>query len=199
MRYGAFESTVAPLEEDMKKTILTFGLISGAISSLMMVATVPFANRIGFDKGAVIGYTSIVLSFLLVFFGIRSYRDNAGNGQITFSKAFAVGISITVISCICYVVTWEILYYNFLPDFMDKYGAHMIEKAKASGASAAAVQAQVEQVKKYKEMYANPLINAAMTFIEPFPIGLVITLISAAVLRRKPRVQGEQSVLAASS
>jgi hypothetical protein len=199
MRYGAFESTLAPLETDMKKTILTFGLISGAISSLMMVATVPFPDRIGFDKGAVIGYTSIVLSFLLVFFGIRSYRDNAGNGQITFSKAFAVGISITVISCICYVVTWEILYYNFLPDFMDKYGAHMIEKAKASGASAAAVQAQVEQVKKYKEMYANPLINAAMTFIEPFPIGLVITLISAAVLRRKPRMQGAQSAVAASS
>src|ERR1700675_2455430 len=128
----------------MKKVVLTFGLISGAISSLMMVATVPFADRIGFDKGAVIGYTSIVLSFLLVFFGIRSYRDNVGNGQITFSKAFAVGISITVISCVCYVVTWEILYYNFLPDFMHKYGAHMIEKAKASGASAAAVQAQVE-------------------------------------------------------
>ena len=155
----------------------------------MMVATVPFADRIGFDKAAVIGYTSIVLSFLLVFFGIRSYRDNVGNGQITFSKAFAVGISITLISCICYVVTWEILYYNFLPDFMDKYGAHMVEKIKASGASAAAVQAQVEQVKKYKEMYANPLLNAAMTFIEPFPIGLVITLISAAVLRRKPRSQ----------
>ena len=81
---------------------------------------------------------------------------------------------------------------------MDKYGAHMIEKAKASGASAAAVQAQVEQVKKYKEMYANPLINAAMTFIEPFPIGLVITLISAAVLRRKPQAQAAQSPLPAS-
>src|SRR6202022_4223316 len=190
MRYGAFESTFVRLETQMKKTIVTFGLISGAISSLMMLATVPFADRIGFDKSAVIGYTSIVLSFLLVFFGIRSYRDNTGNGQITFSKAFAVGISITVISCMCYVVTWEILYYNFLPDFMDKYGAHMVEKAKASGASAAAVLAKAEQVKKYKEMYANPLINAAMTFIEPFPIGLVITLISAAVLRRKPRAEG---------
>ena len=181
----------------MKKTILTFGLISGAISSLMMVATVPFADRIGFDKGAIVGYTGIVLSFLLVFFGIRSYRDNAGN-QITFSKAFAVGISITVISCLCYVVTWEIIYFNFMPDFMDKYGAHMIEKAKASGASAAAIQAQVEQVKKYKEMYDNPLINAAMTFIEPFPIGLVITLISAAVLRRKPQPQPAQSPVPAS-
>jgi len=179
----------------MKKTIITFGLISGAVSSLMMLATVPFADRIGFDKGMVVGYTGIVLSFLLVFFGIRSYRDNYGDGQITFSKAFAVGISITVISCVCYVVTWEILYFNFLPDFMDKYGAHMIEKANASGASAAAVQAQV---KKYKEMYDNPLINAAMTFIEPFPIGLIMTLISAAVLRRKPGAQQAQSPLPAS-
>src|SRR5258708_29795765 len=104
----------------MKKTVVTFGLISGVICSLMMVVTVPFADRIGFDKGAIVGYTAIVLSFLLVFFGIRSYRDNVGNGQITFSKAFAVGVSITVISCIFYVVTWEILYFSFLPDFIDK-------------------------------------------------------------------------------
>jgi hypothetical protein len=192
-------SPFALLETQMKKTILTFGLISGVVSSLMMAATVPFAGRISFDKGLIVGYTGIVLSFLLVFFGIRSYRDNYCNGQITFSKAFAVGISITVISCICYVVTWEIIYFNFLPDFMDKYGAHMIAKAKASGASAAAVQAQVEQAKKYKEMYDNPLINAAMTFIEPFPVGLVITVISAAVLRRKPGAQQAQSPLPASS
>jgi hypothetical protein len=186
------------MEIEMKKTIVTFGLISGAISSLMMVATVPFADRIGFDKGAVVGYTAIVLSFLLVFFGIRSYRDNA-RGQITFSKAFAVGIGITLISCICYVVTWEILYFNFLPDFMDKYSAHVIEKARASGASAAAILAKVDQMKKYKVMCDNPLINAAMTFIEPFPIGLVITLISAAVLRRNPQAPAAQSPLPASS
>jgi len=171
----------------MKKTILTFGLISGAISSLMMVATVPFADRIGFDKSEIVGYTTIVLSFLLVFFGIRSYRDNAGNGQITFTKAFAVGISITLISCICYVVTWEILYFNFLHDFMDKYGAYMIEKLKASGAGPAAIQAQLQQAKKFKEMYDNPLFNAAITLIEPFPIGLAITLLSAGILRKKVR------------
>jgi hypothetical protein len=182
----------------MKKTILTFGLISGAISSLMMVATVPFADRIGFDKGAVIGYTAIVLSFLLVFFGIRSYRDNLGNGQITLTKGFAVGISITLISCICYVVTWEVLYFHFLPGFMDKYGAHMIEKLKASGVGPDAIHAQLQQIRKYKEMYDNPLLNAAMTFIEPFPIGLVITLISAAVLRRKPQSQPAASPLPAS-
>src|SRR5712664_1164544 len=182
----------------MKKTVLVFGLISGAISSLMMVATVPFVDRIGFDKGVFVGYTAIVLSFLLVYFGIRSYRDNVGNGQITFGKALAVGLGITVISCIFYVVTWEILYFNFLPDFMDKYNAYMIEKLKASGAGPAAIQAQIEQVKKYKEIEDNPLLNAAMTFIEPFPIGLAITLISAAVLRRKPQSQPAQSPLPAS-
>jgi hypothetical protein len=182
----------------MRKTILTFGLISGAISSLMMVATVPIADRIGIDQGVFLGYTSIVLSFLLVFFGIRSYRDNIGNGQITFLKAFAVGISITLISCICYVVTWEVLYYNFLPDFWDKYGAHLVEKLRASGASPAAVQAKLQEVAKYKELYKNPLLNAALTFIEPFPIGLGITLISALVLRRKPQSQPGPSPLPAS-
>jgi hypothetical protein len=182
----------------MKKTVLTFGLISGVISSLMMVATVPFLHKIGFTQGLVIGYTAIVLSFLLVFFGIRSYRDNVGNGQITFLKAFAVGISITLISCVCYVVTWEVVYYNFLPDFWDKYGAHLVEKLRAAGASPAAIEAKLQEVAKYKELYKNPLLNAVLTFIEPFPIGLVITLISALVLRRKPQSQQEQSPLPAS-
>jgi len=178
----------------MKKTILTFGLISGAVSALMMVATMPFAHKIGFNKSLVIGYTTIVLSYLLVYFGIRSYRDNVGNGQITFLKAFGIGIAITLISCICYVVTWEIIYFNFMPDFMDQYTANIIEKLKASGASAAAIQAQIEQLKRYKD----PLFNAAMTFIEPFPVGLVITLVSAAVLRRKSKPQPAQSPLPAS-
>jgi len=182
----------------MKKTILVFGLISGAISALMLSATVPFADRIGFDKGEYLGYTVIVLSLLLVFFGIRSYRDNVGDGQITFTKAFTVGISITLISCICYVVTWEILYFHFLPGFMDKYSAYMVQKLSASGASPAVIQAQVQQLKKYKEMYDNPLLNAALTFIEPFPIGFVVTLISAAILRKKPQSQPAQSPLRAS-
>jgi Protein of unknown function (DUF4199) len=162
---------------------------------VMMVATVPFADRIGFNRSEIVGYTIIVLSFLLVFFGIRSYRDYVGNGQITFGKAFAVGICITLISCVFYVATWEVLYFKFLPGFMDKYSAYLVEKAKASGASDAAVQAKVQELRKYKEMYDNPLINAAITFVEPFPIGLAITLISAAVLRRKPQSQTARSAV----
>ena len=173
----------------MKKTVLTFGLISGAISAALMLATMPFAHKIGYSKALLVGYTSMVLSFLLVYFGIRSYRDNVGNGQITFGKAFAVGICITLISCMCYVVTWEIVYFNFMPNFMDEYNAQAIQRLKASGASAAAVEAKLEEMKKFKELYANPLFNAAMTFIEPFPVGLLITLLSAAVLKKKPQLQ----------
>jgi Protein of unknown function (DUF4199) len=182
----------------MKKTVLVFGLISGAISSLSFVAMVAFGRRIGIEQGTVIGYTTIVLSFLLVFFGVRSYRDNVGDGQITFIKGFAVGISITLISCLCYVVTWEIVYYKFVPDFWDIYGGHLAEKLKTSGASAAVIDARLQEVRRYKELYKNPLINAALTFIEPFPIGLVVTLISAAVLRRKPQPRTEESVARAS-
>ncbi len=181
--------------ENMRKIIVTFGLISGAISSLMMIALVTFGGWIGFDRGAIIGNTSIVLSFLMVFFGIRTYRDNIGNGQITFSRAFAVGLSITLISCIIYVVTWEVIYYNFLPGFWDAYGAHLVRKLTASGASPAAVQEKLQQVRKYKELYKNPFFNAAFTFIHPFPIGLVITLFSALVLRRTPKPQPERSPL----
>ena len=184
-------------EQPLKKTILIFGLISGVISSLMMIATVPFMDRIGSDHGYVIGYTTIILSLLLVFFGVRSYRDNVAKGQITFGKAFLVGLAITVISCLCYVATWEIIYNNFMPDFMDKYGAHVLQKMQASGATAAAIQQKSEEINKLKVLYKNPFFNMAMTFIEPFPVGLVITLISAAVLRKKPQSQPAQSPVAA--
>ena len=183
----------------MKKTLLTYGLASGAISSLLMIATIPFEHQIGFDKALFVGYTNIVLSFLLVFFGVRSYRDNVENGHITFAKAFTVGISITLITCLCYVATWEILYFNFMPDYMDKYAAYMVEKSKAAGAAPAAVQAQLQEIQRSKELYNhNPFYNVAMTFLEPFPVGLVITLISAAVLRKKAQAQPVQSPLPAS-
>ncbi len=168
----------------MKKTVLTFGLISGGILSIMMAGAWRFQGSIGFSEAEVIGYTTMVLSFLMVFFGIRSYRDSIG-GKITFGKAFTAGILIMLIACVCYDITWEVLYFKFNNGFMDKYAAHIVEQAKVSGASDAAVAAQVEQMKKFKELYDNPLFNAAITFVEPFPVGLVMTLISAAVLRKK--------------
>ena len=170
---------------EMKKTVLTFGLIGGAVIVAMMVATLPFMEKIGFDKGLIVGYTTMILAFLMVFFGIRSYRENVGDGQITFGRAFAVGILITLIVCVCYVVAWEIIYFKFMPDFADKYANNLVEKVRASGASQQVIDAKLEEMKSFKAMLNNPFLNAAMTFIEPFPVGLVITLISSAFLRKK--------------
>jgi len=169
----------------MKKTVLTFGLIAGAIMAAMMFATLPFVDKIGFDRGEIVGYTTMILAFLLVFFGIRSYRENVGGGQITFGRAFAVGILITLVACVCYVVAWEIMYFKFMPDFVDKYAGYMVENVRASGASQQVIDAKSEQMRSFKAMYDNPFINSAMTFVEPFPVGLIVTLISAAFLRKK--------------
>jgi peptidoglycan biosynthesis protein MviN/MurJ (putative lipid II flippase) len=182
----------------MKKTVLVFGLISGVISAGMMLVTMPFTEHIGYDRALVVGYTNIVLSFLLVYFGIRSYRDNLGGGEINFARAFGVGILITLISCAIYVVSWEIVYFGFKHVSMDHYYAHMIDKVRASGASDAVIAAKVQEINHTRRMYENPLINSLMTFIEPFPVGLVITLLSAAILRKKkPDQQTVHSPVAA--
>jgi hypothetical protein len=169
----------------MKKTVLTFGLISGAMSAAMMLITIPFADRIGWEKGEILGYTGIVLSALMVFFGVRSYRENTGGGRLTFGRGFAVGILITLISSACYVGTWEVIYYKLMPDFVDKYGAHLVDRAKASGAGQQKIDETARQAEQFKKMYANPAVNVALTFAEVFPIGLVVTLLSAGILRKK--------------
>ncbi|HKR58104.1 MAG TPA: DUF4199 domain-containing protein [Pyrinomonadaceae bacterium] len=169
----------------MKKIVLTFGLISGAILVLMMFVSLPLIGKVSFDKLEVFGYTSMVASFLMVFFGIRAYRENIGGGTISFGKAMQVGLLITLISCACYVIAWEIIYFGIAPDFGEKYGNYMIEQARAAGASAQELAAKKEQIASFKAMYDNPLFNAAITLLEPLPIGLPVTLISAAILRRK--------------
>ena len=169
----------------MKKTVLTFGLIGGAIIAVLMSATVPFAHKIGFDKGLIFGYTTMVCAFLLVYFGIRSYRENVGGGKISFGRAFAVGILITLIICLCYVVTWEIIYRFFLPDFLDSYATYYVEKMKAAGVAQQAIDAKLKELNDMKVWYANPLLRAAATMLEPLPVGLLMTLISSAILRKK--------------
>ena len=169
----------------MKKIVLTFGLISGATISVLMLSVIPFSNQIGFSRSMVIGYTIMVLAFLLVFFGIRSYRENVGNGQISFGRALGVGVLIMLITCAFYVVTWEFIYFKLLPDFGEKYAAYMVEKARASGASAEQISQQLEQMKQFKKLYDIPLVNAAISFLEPLPIGLVMVLISALILRKR--------------
>ncbi len=169
----------------MRKTVLTFGVISGLISAVAMLATVPFLHKLSGDKGLILGYTTIVLSGLLVFFGIRSYRDNVSDGKLTFARALAVGILISVLSNCFYVATWEVVSYKFMPDFAEKYASQMVEHAKSSGASQQKIDETARQAADFVRNYHHPLYNISMTFLEPFPVFLVITLISAAVLRKK--------------
>jgi Protein of unknown function (DUF4199) len=172
----------------MKRIVLTFGLISGGLLAVMMTATMPFMDKIGFDKGMVIGYTTMVLAFLLVFFGIRSYRETVGNGQISFLRALGVGLLIMTIAAACYVVTWEILYHTFIPDFADKCVAYEIQKVRASGKSLQEMEAEIESMKSMMALYqSNILFNIAITFLEPLPVGVPMTLLSALILRRRKR------------
>ena len=171
----------------MRKTVLTFGLIAGVILSVMMLATLPFLDRIGFDRGEVIGYTTMVLAFLLVFFGVRSYRDNVAGGSVSFGRAFAVGSLIVAVASVCYVATWQVVYYKLAPDFGAKYTAHVVEQARAEGASQAEIDKKAAEMQRMMDMYKNPAINVAITFLEPLPVGLVIALASAGILGRRRR------------
>jgi Na+/glutamate symporter len=95
------------------------------------------------------------------------------------------GLLITLITTVCYVATWEVLYFNFIPHFMDSYFAAQVHQVQSSGLDPATTAARVAAIQRSQQLYQNPLVNMAYTFIEPLPVGLVITLISAAVLRRK--------------
>ena len=173
----------------MKRIVWTFGLISGAIMAVLLVATVPFMN----DHGAnslVVGYAGMVAAFLLVYFGVRSYRDKVLGGTISFGRAFGAGILIAAIASLCYVATWEVIYYKFMPDFYTKYGESVVERARKNGKSEAEIATVRADMDTMVRRVENPLFVTVVTFAEPFPVGLVIALVSAGVLRRKRTERG---------
>lgn len=168
----------------MKKTVWTFGLTSAAVMAVLMAATMPFVNALG-RHSFLVGYAGIVAGFLTVYFGVRTYRDNVLGGRIGFGRAFTVGILIVVIGSIGYVAAWEVLYYRFMPDFYTKYAQSAVAQAQAGGKSDAEIARTKATMDAMAKNAENPAWVAAMTFIEPFPVGLVIALVSAGVLRRR--------------
>ena len=169
----------------MKKTVLTFGLIAGGILSVMMLLTLPFHETIGFDRLEIIGYATMVGAFLLIYFGVRSYRDRVAGGWLSFGRAFKVGALIALIASSCYVATWQVIYHTVGDRFMEQYQAHALEQERASGATAAELEKRRTDMERFAALYRNPAINVAITFLEPLPIGLLFALVSAALLRRK--------------
>ncbi len=174
----------------MKNTIIKYGLISGALSAGgILIITLIFKSygfdQVGFDNSAYIGYSLIIVSMAVIFFGIKSYRDNVNDGQVSFKNGLLIGLGIALISCICYSLMWLIVYYNFMPNFMDDYADFSIKKLKESGASEMELAKNQAQLQEYKDIYKTPLGIFGVTLMEPLPVGILGALVSAFILKKK--------------
>jgi hypothetical protein len=171
----------------MKKIILSYGLIAGFIVTAFMVyATYAMNQNPDFKPSEVMGYAGMLIAFTFVFLGIRNFRNNQNHGSITFGQAFKIGALITLIASTCYVLVWLVEYYCFFPDFMEKYAAMALKHAQESGLSGAELQAKTKEMDRYREWYKNPIFVILLTYMEILPLGLVIALISALILKKKP-------------
>ncbi|WP_343523730.1 DUF4199 domain-containing protein [Pedobacter sp.] len=170
----------------MKKNVLVFGLIAGVIVSVLMVLSMMRCyNDPNLEHSMLIGYASMVLAFSFIFVGIKNYRDKYNDGLITFGKAFKIGALISLVASTIYVVVWLVDYYVFMPDFMDKYVAQVLREAKADGASAAELAKMTKELASNKEMYKNPVMVILFTYMEILPVGILISLAAALILRKK--------------
>jgi hypothetical protein len=142
-------------------------------------------GNVDYDTSMLIGYASMLLAFSLVFVGIRNYRDKYNEGVISFGKAFKIGSMIVLIASSVYVIAWLIDYFFFIPDFLEKYSSYMLDKLKASGASQIEIEKQTTEMASMAKLYKNPFFNALMTYVEILPVGLLVTLISSFILKRK--------------
>ena len=171
----------------MKRLIIIYGLISGVLVAGMMWATMPLlANgTIDFSNGMFYGYTSMVIAFSMIFFAIKNYRDNYQNGSITFGKGFKIGILITVIASLMYAISWEI-YYTFKGDeFVEYYISSSLRALEEEGVTGVALEAERVKLVASFEMYQNFFIRFEITLLEIFPVGLLITIFTALVLRKR--------------
>jgi hypothetical protein len=161
----------------MKRIILVYGLIAGTIVGSMFFITMPLYEKgiLTMENGELVGYSTMIVALSLIFFGIKSYRDNHLEGSITFGKALKVGLLITLIASLIYAITWEIIS-NTMQDFVTQMGDKYSEKLKAEGST----QAEIDE---YKAIYENPFIRFAMTLMEIAPVGILISLLSAGLLR----------------
>jgi hypothetical protein len=165
--------------------ILRYGIIAGVIVATpmiwQMVSWKPGqAEPLG---GMLIGYLTMLVALTAVFIGIKQYRDKVLGGVIKFGPAFALGLGISVVASLLYVLGWEVSQALSDFDFKTFWYNSMIDSAKAHGASAAELQKVTADANAFLEMYSNPVKRLSMTFIEIFPVGVLVSLISAALLR----------------
>jgi hypothetical protein len=173
----------------MKKNIVIHGLIAGIVVSALMLVIVNNLSHCGgnldFDTSMVIGYASMLVALSLVFVGIRNYRNKYNGGVISFGKAFKTGIMIVLIASTIYVIAWLVDYFFFIPDFAEKLSAQMLDELRASGASQIEIDKETKEMANFVRNYKNPFFVAMMTYVEILPVGLIVTLISSLILKRK--------------
>lgn len=170
----------------MKRNIIVCGLIAGAIVSIMMVTSANLCYTSGdFEGSMVAGYASMILAFSLIYVAVKNFRDKFNGGTVTFGQAFKIGFYISLIASSVYVLVWLVDYYIFVPDFMDKYSATMIRHAKESGSTLTEMKDTITETDSYKKMYKNPLFVILLTYTEILPVGLIVSLICAIILKRK--------------
>lgn len=167
----------------MKKTSLIFGSIAGSVVLIMMWLS--FTIFPEFNVDATVGFTTMIIAFSAIFFGVRSYRDQELKGAISFKNAFLLGLNITLVTSTIYVISWLILSSTVASDFMENYSQQSIEEIQQSDRSEVEKTVAIQEVNDFKEMYKNPIIKIAFTYLEIFPVGLLISLFSAFLLRRE--------------
>ncbi len=183
----------------MKRNILVFGLIAGVIVSTFMAISMAVMSSGNWEEGhgsgsMIIGFTAMAVAFSFIFVGIKNYRDKQNGGTITFGTGFLLGLMISLVASTIYVLTWAVEYHYFLPDFMDKYSAMQIKQLRASGLSGAALDKEIKSVETASANYKNPFFFAMYTYAEILPVGIIITLISALILRRKTPKPGSNEL-----
>jgi len=173
-----------PIDKKMKRNVLIFGLIIGAILCTNMVIMVNMMyNNADFKGNDIVGYAAMIIMFSLIFFGVRNHRDRQLGGLISFGKAFKMGCLIALVGSTMYVLAWLFYYYLFVPDFIDVYTNYVLSTCSPDD-----LQAKTAQMADFKEMYKNPLFVILITYSEVLPIGLVVALVSALILKRKPKL-----------
>jgi hypothetical protein len=182
----------------MKRSVLIFGTILGVILAGNAVYMVELmCSDPDFRSNDVLGYAAMVIVFSLAFFGIRNYRNKQPGGAITFGRAFKVGALIALLGSTIYVVIGLGHYYFFAPEFLDVYIRHVLDEAARDGATAAELVDKTKEMAQFKEMYANPFFAVLITYSEVLPIGLVVALVSALILKRKPQQVSDNAVMPA--
>lgn len=167
----------------MGKIIIVYGAIAGAIVTASIIIGLTLTGVSPHGSSVLVGYLIMVVALSMIFIGIKSYRDGALGGVIKFLPAFLIGLGIAAVAGVIYVGVWEIYLAATDYAFMDQYTAAMLAEKQAAGLSGAALEAEIATMEELKANYANPLFRMPMTFIEIFPVGLIIALISAALLR----------------